>query len=208
MNNNQHMHNTMTLNGKGQISVVPDLAIIRLGVQTNGESLIRIQAENAKQLDAVIQAIRQIGITDINTTQYLIDRLYDFQDGVRIDRGYSVRNIIEIRTDNMDQVGFIIDTAVTNGANIVEFVSFEVSNPDAYYRQALNMAVLDAYHKAKSISEVLNININPLPISIIENSAQPIPFSRFSAVREGTFTTPIEPGDMIIDANVTAEFTY
>ena len=54
---NDNIHKkTMTLTGQGQVTAVPDTAIIHLGVQTNGENLTEIQAENAREVKSIIKA--------------------------------------------------------------------------------------------------------------------------------------------------------
>ena len=66
-----------------------------------------------------------------------------------VDRGYTVRNIFEIRTFEPGQVGVIIDAAVSAGANVTDLISFEVSDPEYYYQQqALNLAVADCNKKS------------------------------------------------------------
>lgn len=209
---NEYLHNnypneqTMTLTGRGQTSPTPDIAVIRLGVQTQGEDLIKAQTENAGLSQAVINSLRQLGVTDIKTFQYTIDKIYEYVNGTRIDKGYSVRNILEINLQNIDQTGLVIDTAVDNGANVVDLVSFEVSQKDMYYRESLNLAISDAIEKANSISHHLGVPVNLIPIRIEESSAAPIPILR--NVAERTFTTPIEPGEQLIEAFVTAVFQY
>ncbi len=202
-----HDYNAMLLSGKGEVSAVPDIAVLRLGVQTTGENLQAIQAENAKTTQSVLQALYQLGVTEIQTVQYDINKLIEYEEGKQIDKGYSVRNILEIRTDNMGLVGTIIDSAVGSGANVVEFINFEVSDTDRYYLQALNLAIANAYEKAVSIAERLRLQINPAPRRITENSTPPIPFRAIN-LREGAFATPIEAGTNQIEASVTVEFTY
>lgn len=199
--------NIMIINGTGQVTAVPDIAILRLGVQTTGDDLTIAQNENARKSQAVLQALGQLGITDIKTFQYAIDKIYDYENGNRIDKGYSVRNILEIRTRNMEEVGIVIDTAVSNGANVVEFINFEVEDTNYYYIQALNLAIVNAYDKAKSITDNLGFKLNPIPIRINENSTPPVPF-RMSGMRESFAVTPIEAGNIQIDASVTVEFLY
>ncbi|WP_033165350.1 SIMPL domain-containing protein [Clostridium sp. KNHs205] len=198
----------MVLTGKGQVSVNPDLAILRLGVLTTGEDVTTAQAENAKISQQVLEVLRQLGIADIKTVQYQIEKIIDYQNGNRIDRGYSVRNLYEVSLDDLGLVGTVIDTAVYNGANIIESISFEVADPDLYYQQALNLAVKNAYQKAKSISSSLRIIFDPVPVLITEVSTQPIPFSPSFALREGTSATPIESGTTKIEASVIVEFIY
>lgn len=199
--------NLMTLTGVGHVNVIPDTAVIRLGVQTTGANLSTAQQENAMLSQAVLQSLQQLGISDIKTFQYNIDKVYDMENNQRIDKGYMVRNIFEIRTRNIDQVGTLIDNAVNNGANIVDFINFEASDMDYYYLQALNLAVMNAIQKSKSISDNLGIKNIPVPNHITENSTVPIPYRNF-AMREGGFTTPIEPGNIQIEASVTVEFVY
>lgn len=196
---------TMTLTGKGHVTATPDLAVIRLGVETTGYNLTQIQSENAQISQRVIQAVSQYEITDIKTVQYLIDKRYEYQDGNQIDKGYSVRHILEIKTGNIDEAGMIIDTAVNMGANIVESVSFELSDPDMYYQHALNLAVNQAMEKAQSISSNIHIRLNPIPIRIVEDSAAPIPMLGF---QRADTATPIIPGELRIEASVTADFAY
>lgn len=196
---------TMTLTGKGQVTATPDLAVIRLGVETTGYNPPQIQLENAQISQRVIQAVSQYEIKDIKTVQYLIDKKYEYQDGNQIDQGYSVRHILEIKISNIDEVGEIIDTAVNMGANIVESVSFELAEPEIYYQHALNLAINQAMEKARSVSTNIHIQLNPIPIRIIEDSAAPVPMMGF---QRADTTTPIVPGELRIEASVTADFSY
>lgn len=205
--NESHEHCIMTLSGNGQVSAIPDLAVIQLGVQTTGFNLTEVQAENARISQAVLQAIRQLGVTEIRTSQYLIDKNYSYENGNRIDNGYSVRNLFEIRTEDLGQAGAILDTAVENGANMVEFVNFEVSDSDYFYMQALDQAMGNAIQKAQSLARYLGIAIDPIPVRITETSTlQPFP-ARIGTFREGV-ATPVEPGRYTIQASLTAEFRY
>ena len=199
-----NLHNkTMILTGHGEIATAPDTVIIRLGIQTTGENLSQIQAENARISQSIIQVLQRMGITDIKTHQYSIDKVYDYEDGRQIDRGFSVRNILEIRTNDLETVGNIIDASVNAGANIVDLISFDVSGREYYYQQALNMAILNAIQKAQSITMNLGLSSTAVPVKIVENTVMPFPVQReFAAV------TPIMPGTVNIEANVTVDFVY
>ena len=206
--NNDSQYNTMTLVGQGQVTSIPNVAIIRLGVQSIGDNLTETQSENAQISQAILEALKQINVSDIKTFQYNIEKNYLYENATTIDNGYSVRNILEIKLNNTDQVGMVIDTAVNNGANVVEFISFDVFNSDYYYKQALNLAVMNAIQKAKSISMFLGIPMDPAPTHIVENSSTVTPFSPMYSAREGAFTTPIEAGQYQINASVTVDFIY
>lgn len=200
--------NKMTFNGKGEVTAVPDVAVIRLGVETTGHNLEVVQSRNTAISQNILNALRLMGISEIKTIQYRIEKIYNYENNTRIDQGYSVRNIYEIKLDNMNGAGKVIDTAVSQGANVVEAITFEVSNMDFYYEQALNTAVMNTIQKAKSVSNQLSVPINPIPIRITENSSVAIPFQTTYQSREIAMTTPVEPGTLKINASVTAEFIY
>ncbi len=203
--NGQFLFRSMTLTGQGQVTAVPDMAVIRLGVQLTGSDLASVQSQNARLSQAVLDDLQPMGITDIKTFQYSIDKYYEYDNGTPIDRGFTVRNILEIKTRDTDLLGAIIDTAVNAGANVVDLISFEVSNPEYYYQRALNLAVMDAIEKAKSISNNLGTQVEPIPINITESSSMPRPAQPFQ--RE-LAATPIVPGNVTIEANISAEFVY
>ncbi len=197
----------MVLNGTAQVTAIPDIAIIRLGVQTNGKDLESTGQENARLSQAVLDAIESMGVTDIKTYQYTINKDYEYEDGKQIDKGYLVRNIFEIRTSNLDQVGELIDASVGSGANVVDLVDFEVSDTNAYYNEALNNALDNAFEKARSVTSNIGVLLNPIPSKITENTATPIPYPSL-AMREGVYATPIERGTKQIEASVIVEFNY
>ena len=199
-----NVHNrTMTLTGHSEMEIAPDIVIIRLGVQTTGEDLSQIQADNARISQSIIQTLQRMGITDIKTSQYSIDRVYDFEDGRQIDRGFSVRNILQIRTANLEAAGSIIDAAVNAGANVVDLITFDISNREYYYQQVLNMAILNAIQKANSITRNLGYSTPALVVNIVENAAIP-----FLPVQREFAATPIIPGTIRIEANVTVDFVF
>jgi uncharacterized protein YggE len=198
-------YNTMTLTGQGRVTAQPDLAVIRLGVQTDGVDLDAIQPQNAQITQNVLDALQEAGIENIRTVQYTIDKLYDYENGTQVDRGFKVINLMEIRTDDLAGVGNIVDTAVGAGANLIEMISFEASEPSVYYQQALNMAMMDAIDKARTLSRSLRLRTNLTPIKIVESGSvitPPQPYQRDLA------TTPVLPGDISVEASLTAVFAY
>lgn len=203
--NGQIVFRTMTLSGQGHVTVAPDIAVIRLGVQLTGDDAAETQSRNAELSQAVLDALRGMGVTDIRTFRYSIDKNYVYENGAPVDRGYTVSNIFEIRTSDTEQAGNIIDAAVSAGANVTDLISFEVSDPEYHYQQALNQAVMDAIEKAASISDNLNIQLDPIPTSIVENTSMPGPVQ---PIRRELAATPVVPGDITIEAEITAEFRY
>jgi len=67
--------NTIIVNGDGRVSVVPNIAVIRLGVQTDGENLTELQGRNAEISQMILQALETFDIVDIRTGQISLSLL-------------------------------------------------------------------------------------------------------------------------------------
>lgn len=198
-------YNIMTLSGQAQVTALPDTAVVRLGVQTSGVDPKTIQEANASASQAIVDALWGMGINNIRTVQYSVDKNYEYENGKQIDRGFTITSIMEIQTDQLDAVGTVIDTAIAAGANVVDLIAFEASDLSFYYQLALNKALMNAIEKARTISESLGLQTNLVPVRIEENSEGALPAHPFQ--RE-LAATPIIPGDMTIEASVTAVFAY
>ncbi|WP_010650372.1 SIMPL domain-containing protein [Oceanobacillus massiliensis] len=198
----------LTVKGNGRVPVQPDIAIIQLEVLTEGESVTVAQGENARIMDQVIQALINLEVPrdDIQTTNFAINPRYDFVDGVQVFRGYEVRNEITVKISPIAQAGRIIDTAVQNGVNRVSNIRFSVEDGKVHYQEALSLALSNAIGKAEAIANAMQLDLDRIPVSIIEKE-QPQPIRTFSVAAEG-LSTPIEPGEMIVSAEVMVKFQY
>lgn len=200
----------MTVTGNGSISVEPNIAHIRLEVVTENTQHSQAQQENTDKMNKVIQALAQLGIPDedIQTTAFNIQPVYDFIDGKQVFRGYEVVNTITVQIKGIDQTGIVIDTAVQNGVNRVSNIQFTIENEQIYYQQALSAALINASEKAQTIASTMQLNLDPIPIKIVEiMNEPPMVYKTFAAVEAST-TTPIEPGQIVIHASVETQFRY
>ncbi|MGP4108575.1 SIMPL domain-containing protein [Virgibacillus sp. L01] len=201
-------YRVMTVTGISNLSVEPDVAEVQLEVVTEGMELSQVQQENANTMNQVIQALLQLGIArqNIQTTTYTINPKYDYVDGTQVFRGYEVTNAITVKVEMIDQAGIVIDTAVQNGINRVLNIQFTVKDKNIYYKQALSSALKDAYAKAQTLAETMQIGIAPYPIKITEKTSEaPIAYKAYATMEA---VTPIEPGQIVISATVEAQFQY
>ncbi|MFE3574562.1 SIMPL domain-containing protein [Lysinibacillus sp. NPDC059133] len=95
-----------------------------------------------------------------------------------------------------------------NGANRISSIHFNIENTDAYYQQALSLALHNAQMKAKTIAETMRLPIQPQPIEIVEeHEIEPVLYRSVTTV-DSTISTPIEQGQMTINATVRVKFQY
>lgn len=201
---------SVTVQGEGIATAKPDVVVLTIGVMTEDKNVKAAQEENALRSNALLQALQNLGIQekDIQTISYTITPEYDYKDGVSSLRGYRVEHLYEVTVLNVQKAGEVYDAAIEAGANIARDLNFRVSDPGLYYEQALTRAVLNAQAKAKTIAETLQVNINPIPVSLVEEgSPVPQPLIGYAAASPKA-ATPIEPGELTIKARVQGVFTY
>ncbi|MFM9531961.1 SIMPL domain-containing protein [Lysinibacillus sp. IITD104] len=159
-------------------------------------------------MNEVMQSLIALGIPreQIQTANYTITPQYNFEDGKQIFNGYEVVNAISVNVSDTNDLGLIIDTAVENGANRITNIQLKMDHTDAYYQQALSLALQNAQLKAKTIAETMHLPLQPLPVEIVEEQANTPILYRSMTVSSGI--TPIEQGQIAIDATVRVKFQY
>lgn len=201
----------MTVTGNGEIVASPDYAQVLIEVRTEGKDVTVAQQENALIMSRVIESLMALSIPReaIQTSSYTISPVYDYMDGRQVFRGYEVQNAITVKITDINQAGTVIDTAIQNGANHVSAIQFKIENSDAYYQQALNLALVNAMAKAKSMAETMQVPLQLIPIEIIEESQHvtPVPY-RSAQFTSQEVTTPIEQGTIPIQASVRVKFRF
>lgn len=204
-------NNIIKVKGEGEISVPPDMATVHLGIVTEGKELLDIQQQNSDVGKKVIDTLIALGIdrNQIQTFDYRIESIYDYDQGKQIFRGYKITHILEVKLDDLSIIGKIIDNAVQSGANYVANVQFTTRFKDSYYQQALAMALKSANNKATTIANTLRVTLNPIPIQVTEGGDTIQPFeSQQIAFGKSASSTQIEPGQLLIKASVAAEYKY
>jgi uncharacterized protein len=204
---------TITVTGQGTIITKPDTVIITLGVRTEHKNVREALAENAKRANAMIHALKAIGVSEenIDTASFSIYPKYDYSNGNAALIGYEVEHIFDITVKDPKSVGNIYDTAVQNGANIARHIQFRLANEQPYYQQALSLAVKNAKEKAIVIARTLGLPLHDIPIQVTEESVAPsIPRtpSSITTLAASQAVTPIQTQDIIITATVQAVFPY
>ncbi|MFC7321569.1 SIMPL domain-containing protein [Halobacillus campisalis] len=201
-------HRLMTVSGSGKVAAQPNVVNIQLGVVTEGQSLTQVQEENARVMERVIGSIVNLGVQrgSIQTADYSILPQYNYDSGSQVFQGYQVNHMISVTSEDIRLAGEIIDTAVQNGANQVIGVQFSIKQSEMLYQQSLSIALRDAYMKARSMAQTMGLTLDPAPVKVLER----MPGGAFPLARGEAFATvtPIEPGQLEIEAFVEVQFQF
>ncbi len=152
---------SITVNGTGSVKVDPDTASVSLGVNTVNREAKEAQKENAEIMDKVIGKLKSLGVRDdqMKTQNFNVYPNYDYSGDREKITGYSVSNILEVTTKDIDNVAALIDGAAEAGANVNYGISFYVEDPSRYYGEALQQAVKNAGTSAGYIAASLGVNL-------------------------------------------------
>ena len=158
---------TITTNGEASAEVVPDIATISLGVDTERPKAADAARENARAAQAVVNEIKAQGIDakDIKTVSVTLAPVYDEERDdrgyvtKRTLRGYSASNSLHVRIKDIGKAGTLASQMLDKGANRVDGISYDYSQKDEKYDALRAVAVRDALRKAKSYVDALGIKL-------------------------------------------------
>lgn len=151
----------ITVSGSGTTLVNADYAMVTLGVVHMEKDVLKAQEKVNSAINAIRAALIESGIAkeDINTDQVRINARYDYSGSVEKIVGYSASSYLVIRTDDMENVGSVIDTAFTAGANTLDGIEFFAEDTEDAREESLTFAVNDARKKAEIIAKAAGLTI-------------------------------------------------
>ena len=194
--------------GVGEVTVVPDIAMLSLGVETQAATVAEAQQEAAQAMDAVMGSLAGFGIedADIKTQFYSVQPVRSFDEGRETLIGYRVINTVNVKIRNIDDAGGIIDAAVVAGGDSIRVnsISFTVDDPDAYNEEAREAAMADAEARAKQLADLGGVKLGkPSYINEYVGYVPPIVF-RGADIAGGlpAEETAISPGELEIQLPV------
>lgn len=202
---------TITVNGNGLASATPDVVDIQLGVETiNNDAAVAI-SDNAKSMNAVMDAIKALEIEDkdIQTANYnmWVEQVYD-RDGMLTDQiRYHVNNQVNIRIRDLSKTGKLLEDALKAGANTVNGITFGVDDITALQSEARVKAIANAKAKAEELAAALGLRVGKVrQVSEYSSSSTPNIEYRMADGKGGGGETPIASGSFTVSLDVQIVF--
>jgi uncharacterized protein len=202
----------IVVNGTGEASARPDMAVISAGVVVQADTASAALADNTRAMNAVLEQLRTSGLAaaDVQTAQFTVSPLFETRRPVAETTepprivGYQVSNQVTARVRDLDRLGGVLDALVSAGANSVDGPSFEIADPKQLEGEARDAAVADAIAKARRYAAAAGVKLGEI-ISIEDSGsyAPPRPMMRAEAM---TADVPIAPGRTELSASVTMVF--
>jgi uncharacterized protein len=202
----------IAVTGRGEVKVSPDRATIQISVQTRGSTAATAAAENANKTQAVLTALRSLGLGNdqLSTINYNINPEQRYEPNKEpVVVGYTVTNTILADVRRLNQVGPVIDAAVSHGANMITSLEFYASNTEAARRTAIGTAIEKARADAEIAAKAARGTLGTLlEVNIGSYSRPPQPMMMLKQAMGAQADTPINPGQETLAVEVNTRWRF
>lgn len=197
--------------GTAEIKVVPDRAVIDIGVEKQDPSAsVAKHAEDAAAR-RILAALRTVGIDekDVQTTYVSLQPQSYTRKGVRISY-FVAAQTMTITVRDLAKLDTLLEALIRAGGNRIDSIAYETSDLRKYRDQARGEAVKAAWEKASALAKALGQDIGKAQ-SIEEMpdygfSAGLQANASFEASRDRVVAPTIAAGQKTISASVTVSF--
>jgi uncharacterized protein YggE len=220
----------LSITAEGQSRRRPDVAMFSAGVVTQAKTAAEALSANADRMHSVVAALKKAGVADrdIQTAALSLQPQFYYPERDRAMRervtgvtntssepqapriiGYEARNNVQVRVRRLAEMGRIIDTLVTAGANQVEGPSFTVDEPQSALDEARTQAMQRARERADLYASAAGLRVSRI-LSITEGGAY-YPVQEV-AMRGGMMSapppppSPVAPGELTLGINLSVQF--
>ncbi|MDO8483225.1 MAG: SIMPL domain-containing protein [bacterium] len=167
---------TITVSGKGEVVVKPDIATFSFGIQEESLVVGDAQESVAKSEKEVLDFLEKSGVAkdDIKVSGYNIYPRYDYLRSTIISGGkqslaaYVVTESVEVKVRKTSDAGEIIGNLGEFGVTNLSGLTFGVDKQDDVVKQARDKAIADAKVNAKRLAKELGVSLARI-VSFSEN---------------------------------------
>ncbi|WP_158617230.1 SIMPL domain-containing protein [Falsigemmobacter faecalis] len=202
----QEMKPVITVTGEAGVKVAPDMATIRIGVDTLEGTAAEAMQNNSAQMRSVQEALRASGLQDrdLQTSGLSVQPEYSYpQNGERVLQGYRATNGLNVQVRDLAKLGGILDQVTKDGANNIGGLSFGLQESGKAQDEARVAAVKEARRRAEMMAEAEGVKLGRV-LEIREGSEPaPRPMMRMAAAEAAMAPAPIEAGEMEFSTSVT-----
>ena len=157
---------SMSVSGTGEVSLVPDIASINIGVHTEADQVADALSNNTAQANAIANVLQGLGVEekDVQTSNFNVypSSNYDPMTGQVTGTYFVVDNTVTVIVRDLSKLGDVLTAVVEAGANNIYGITFDVENRDAAVIQARELAIQNAKDKAQEIADAAGVELGDL----------------------------------------------
>jgi uncharacterized protein len=157
---------TVTVSGTGESTAVPDKATVRFAIETDADDAETARSQNARAARNAMNAARSFDIPEedirMESLRLRPRREYNRQTGKTEDLGYVALRTVRVDLSNIDDLPGMIAKVVSEGANRLEGVEYDLEDRTPIRNQALRNAAETAQSKAELLAQTLGALLGPV----------------------------------------------
>ena len=201
----------LDVSATGEVTRVPDLAVISAGVQTLQPTATAAIEQNAAQMARVRAALKRAGIEDkdIQTASINLNPDYRYENNKPpVLTGYRASNTVNVKFRDLKRAGAILDALVKEGANQINGPSLTIDKPEEAYDEARVKAIANGRARAELYARTLGMQVVRV-ISVSESGAvipSPMPMMAYARDAVAAQSTRIDAGTQDLQVSVSMSF--
>jgi uncharacterized protein YggE len=201
----------LDINATGEVTRVPDLAIINAGVVTRSATATGAIQDAADRIQRVLAALKRAGIDDrdVQTTSVTLNAEYRYPENQPPQlTGYTASNQLTIKFRDIRSSGKILDALVAQGVNQINGPTMTIEHPEAALDEARAKAIAAGRARADLYGRSLGLRVARI-VAVSESGgyyAPPAPPPVPMMARAQAAETNIEPGEQKLQVSVAMTF--
>ncbi|MNN29764.1 26 kDa periplasmic immunogenic protein precursor [compost metagenome] len=203
--------NIVSVTGKGELAIKPDIVYLSIGVTTSAETAQDAQKTNGAKiakLTSLLKTTWGIADKDIQSTQFSVQPNYTYseKDGQQV-KGYIAQHTLQVAYRDLTKVGALLDAASTAGANNIGNAQFAIEDPSAFEAQVIEKAMANADAKAAAIAKAAKRSLGSV-VTVIQNDDgnNPVIYMEQAAMSKASADTAggtsVEPGEVKVSTQL------
>ncbi len=151
---------TVRVTGTAEVKVVPDRAVIEIGVEKESPSASQAKTAESAASRKILAALRAGGVDekDIQTTYLVLRPSVRYEKKVRIPF-FVAEQRLAVTVRDLSKLDQLLQSLVRAGGNRIDSIQYETSDLRKYRDQARDLAVKAAREKAQALAAALGQEI-------------------------------------------------
>jgi uncharacterized protein YggE len=202
----------LDVNATGEVTRVPDLAIISAGVVTKATTAGSALQQAATRMQRVRAALKAAGVEDrdIQTSNINLNPEYRYVNNQPPQlTGYSATNTVSVRFRDIANAGKILDALVKEGANQLNGPTLTIDKPEAALDEARAQAIAKGRARAELYARSMGMRVVRVVAVSESGSSYPVPppmpmYARAEMAQAAD--SKIDPGEQKLQVNLAMTF--
>ena len=195
---------TINVTGEAKRDVVPDLALVTIGVVTDRATAAQAARDNAAAASTLVGAAQAAGVDsrDIQTADLGLSAVADQKDASKI-KTYRATDSITVKVRDLTKVGLLVAQLTDKGANSLDGVEFAVADPQPVLDDLEAQATQEARRHADIYAKAAGVKLGRI-LRIMPMMSAPVPVLRAfkTQMADAAAPPPVQGGTQQLHARV------